>query len=161
MIILRGKLMHTKKIITITFFATVLIVACTVISIFLIKEKFEMNLWGDWFSQNGVRVTLTWDDPRGVQQVRTTSEVNKIVNISSSFQSITDPQKKLFLPDEARSGSIVYKICVTGEERTVLYAIERNFIIIADEKSPKCMTVWKVKPEESEGLIQTIIGNTN
>ena len=120
-----------------------------------------MNVWGDWFLQNGVRVTLTWDDPKGVQQIRTTSEVNKIANISSSFQSITDPQKILFLPDEARSGSIVYKISVTGEERTVLYAINRNYIIIADEKSPKRMTVWKVKPAESEGLIQIIVSNTN
>lgn len=120
-----------------------------------------MNLWGDWFSQNGVQISLSWDDPKGVQQVRTSSDVEQIMNISTAFQAITNPQKILFLPDEARSGSIVYRVNVTGENSTVLYAIQNNYIILADKRSPKYMIVWKVKTAESENIVQALMDNTN
>lgn len=162
MIILRGKsMMHTKTKITIAILAAVLLVGCMFIGIFLIREKSQMDLCGDWFSQTGVQITLTWYDPKGVQQVQSSSDAKQNMNISSAFQAISNPQKILFLPDEARSGSIVYQLHVTGENRTVLYAIKNNYIIIADERSPKCMTVWKVKTEECEGLIQVLRDNTN
>ena len=153
--------MNTKTKIKIVIFAAVLIVACTVIGIFLIKEKSQMNLWGDWFSQNSVQITLTWYDPKGVQQVRSSSDAKQIMNISTAFLAISNPKKILFLPDEARSGSIIYRIAVTGENRTVLYSIQNNHIILADERSPKHMTVWKVKQTDSEGLIQAMRNNTN
>ncbi len=153
--------MLTKKTITIAIFEAVLIVVCTVIVIILIKEKSQMNLWGDWFSQNGVQITLTWDDHKGVHQVRSSSDVEQIIEISAAFQTISNPQKKLFLPDEARSGLIVYRLNVAGENRTVLYAINNNYIIIAEERSHNCMTVWKVKPAEAESLIEIIRDNTD
>ncbi|MDD4367493.1 MAG: hypothetical protein PHP39_00900 [Oscillospiraceae bacterium] len=152
--------MHTKKKIRIVIFAAVLIVVCTVIGIFLIKEKSKMNLWGDWFSQDNVQITLTWIDPKGVQQVRSTSDVEQVMNISTAFQAISNPQKILFPPDEASSGLIVYRLNVAGENRTILYAISNNYIFIADERSPKYMTVWKVMPEQSEDLIQIVRDNT-
>lgn len=153
--------MNTKTKIKIVIFAAVLIVACTVIGIFLIKEKSQMNLWGDWFSQNSVQITLTWYDPKDVQQVRSSSDAKQIMNISTAFLAISNPKKILLLPDEARSGSIIYRIAVTGENRTVLYSIQNNHIILADERSPKHMTVWKVKSADSEGLIQVLRNNTN
>jgi len=161
MIILRDKAMDTKKKIIIAVLAAALIVGCIVIGIFIIREKSQMNLWGDWFSQNGVQITLTWYDPKGVQQVRSSSDAEQIMNISSAFQAISNPQKILFLPDEARSGSIVYQLHLIGENRTVLYAVKNNCIIMADERSPQCMTVWKVKTADSEGLIQVLMDNTN
>ena len=152
--------MKTKKIITISIIAVLFIIGCVAIGIYIFKEKTQMNLWGEWFSQNGVNVALAWDDPRGIQQVRSSSDVIQNMNISSAFQAISNPQKNLFLPNEARSGLIAYQLTVTGENRTVLYSIQNNYIIIADEKSPKHMTIWKVSPSESEGLIRVITDNT-
>ena len=153
--------MKKMKIITNSIIAVLLIIGCVATAIYIFKEKTQIDLWGEWFSQNGVKVTLTWNDPRGVQQVRSSSDAIQNMNISSAFQAISNPQKSLFLPDEARSGLIAYQLTVTGENRTVLYSIQNNYIILADERSPKHMAVWKVKPAESEGLIQGIRDNTN
>lgn len=153
--------MNTKSIITIIIFAAVLIVVLTVIGISIFKEKSQMNLWGDWFMQNNVQISLTWYDPKGTQQVRSSSDVEQIMNVSRAFQAIPNPRKILFLPDDARSGSIEYRLNVTGENSTVLYAVKNNYIIISDERTPNCMTVWQVNSAEFEGLIQCIRDNTN
>lgn len=152
--------MNTKKVISISIII-VLIIGCVAIGIYIYRQKTQMDIWGKWFSQNGVQVTLAWDDPRAVHQVRSSSDAVQIKNISSALQAISNPQKKLLYQDEARSGLIAYQLTVTGEDRTVLYSIRNNFIIVADGKSPQYKTVWKVSPSESEILIQVLLDNTN
>lgn len=149
--------MKLKKVI-IVLTAVLVVVASVVLAGFLMKEKTKMNLWGDWFNQSGVQITVKWYDPKGILQVRTTSDAEQIREISSTIRAFSDPQHVFFFRNEVRAGAITYQFTVKGDNRTVLYAIQNKTIILADEKTPNDRTVWSVKPEEKETLVQYLLG---
>ncbi len=149
--------MKQKKVIIILT-AVLIVAGSVVLAGFLMKEKTKMNLWGDWFNQSGAQITVKWYDPKGILQVRSTSDADQMMEISSTIQAFSDPQHIFLFRDEVRAGAITYQFIVKGDRRTVLYAIQNKTIILADEKTPNDRTAWSVKPEEKEKLVQYLLG---